>query len=547
MKLESVSPSHTPLQSPLQRSTNARRRVLLYGCGVIAPQASNTQEFLNNVAAQTHTLEPSPELGGAFLTGEPKFDFNNYSSWISSRHPPTKFSQLKEKGGANVQMAIGAVIDALQGNEQLEAQIKSLDPRILICIGSGFGDVESSFMAQKQYETACFYWYKFWAEPSRNKEHAAYCKNKTNNDKQMPEEPEKFEQNTPDRLSAEIKWNKHWTENSLFFQEYMKEFNTIELQVMGADVPAEKLNFIRQKAKQKKILQEKYACPTPPWEAVSANFLWNIPNAPAAQVSMLLGVHGAAYSSIGACSTFGLVVKHALDAIESGSADLAIVGTADLPPPGPVVAGFNAAKVLAAGNMAGVPLQHLRGTHVSGGSCVWIVAAEDAMKNVKSLGVEILASEISSDAEHIITPSAEGPKLAITNALKTANISPNDIHSWDMHATGTPGDFSELALMKDFVGEKTIVTARKGLFGHGMSSCGGWEATAQTLGLASTRNQKTFQIHGSGILETHKGLKTELKLNTNKSTEIYAPNGAICVKLNMGIGGITSCLVTKVL
>jgi 3-oxoacyl-[acyl-carrier-protein] synthase II len=524
-----------------------RKRVFLYGCGVVAPGAANTQEFLENVRSQTSSLEASKALNNAFLVGNPKFNFANYQEWISARHQPTRFSQLKEKGGANVQMAIGSTIDALQNNPKLEAQLKKIDPRIMICIGSGFADVESAFEAQKQFEAASFHWHKFWANPEHNLELKQYGEKKPALENSAPQEPSHIEPNTPDRVLAETAWNKYWTEKSSKFHEYMAEFNRIESQVMGEDVATEKLNFIRSKAKQKKALQEKYGSPTPPWEAVSPNFLWNIPNAPAAQISMLLGIHGNAYSSIGACATFGLVVRQALDAIHSGSVDAAIVGTVDLPPPAPVVAGFNAAKVLAAGNEAGVPLRHLRGTHVSGGSCVWIVATEDSMPGVEHLGVEILASGMSSDAEHIITPSLEGPKLAIREALVEANVTPADVHCWDMHATGTPGDFSELNLMKEFVNSKTVVTARKGLFGHGMSSCGGWEATAQTLGLKKLNAAGRFAVQGSGIEFTHKGLKSELNLGTNKELEIIAPQGAICVKLNMGIGGITSCLVTRVI
>ena len=100
---------------------------------------------------------------------------------------------------------------------------------------------------------------------------------------------------------------------------------------------------------------------------------------------------------------------------------------------------------------------------------------------ISHLGIEILGTGVSSDAEHIITPSQQGPKLSIRKAFAHAQVEPKDIHIWDMHATGTPGDWNELVLLEDFVPLSAWISARKGIFGHGMAACGGWELTASLL------------------------------------------------------------------
>lgn len=530
-----------------QRPTT-RRRVSIYGCGVVAPGAANLAQFLEVVRAGKPVLEPLESLDNGFLVGNPKFDFSVYREWISGRHNPSRFSQLQDKGMLNVQFAVGTTIDALEGNPGLEVALKAIDPRVFVCYGSGFGDLNASFVAHDEYVNAANRWNRHWADPARNEAVRAHRKGPSQ-DASAPQDPLTLEVDSEERMRAWPLWNAYWSQKSPERNAYLEAFSKIESETVGADVANDKLNLIRAKAKAKKALTEKYGCPQPPWEAVNPNFLWNLPNAPAAQVSMLLGVHGVSYASIGACATYGLVVRQALDGIQKGDYDAAIIGTVDVPPPPEVVAGFYAAKVLAAGSEVGVPLCHLRGTHVAGGACTWIIAADDVMEKlgVASLGVEVLASGLSSDAEHIITPSKEGPKHCIAEAFAHAGVRKDDIGSWDMHATGTPGDWSEFQLMNDFVPKHAVITARKGIFGHGMSTCGGWEATAQVFALKKEGTHIT--VPGSGIPseKVHASI-TALGWNvaTDAPVTVEAPDGLLCGKLSMGIGGISSCLITRV-
>ncbi len=207
-----------------------------------------------------------------------------------------------------------------------------------------------------------------------------------------------------------------------------------------------------------------------------------MPRAP--QLTMLLNLHGPAWAPVGACSTFGVALKCATDAIERGDAVVAIVGTADPRPMPMLVAAFHQARVTpAAGDMT-APLTTLRGTHVSGGACVWIVGdAEVCERRGLRPRAYVEAVALSSDAEHIITPSKSGPKRAIERAYAIAGILPEDVAIVDLHATGTPGDLNELRLVDGYIGEHTRVTARKGQLGHGMSNSGGWELTALAMSL----------------------------------------------------------------
>jgi 3-oxoacyl-(acyl-carrier-protein) synthase len=158
-------------------------------------------------------------------------------------------------------------------------------------------------------------------------------------------------------------------------------------------------------------------------------------------------------------------------------------------------------------------------------------------RGLRPIGGYVEAVALSSDAEHIITPSRTGPIRAIARAYAEAQITPADVAVVDLHATGTPGDLNELALVDDFVTEHTRVTARKGQLGHGMANSGGWELTAMALGLARGVALPT----GIGAATLHPKVPRPRAIVTGE-VPLTANVG---VKLMLGIGGITACVVLR--
>jgi 3-oxoacyl-(acyl-carrier-protein) synthase len=160
-------------------------------------------------------------------------------------------------------------------------------------------------------------------------------------------------------------------------------------------------------------------------------------------------------------------------------------------------------------------------------------------KGMTPLGMEPIAAGVSSDAHHIITPSIPGPQAAIRQALEEAHTTPEQIATWDLHATATPGDYSEMKTLRSVVPDSVLVTARKGTFGHGMSAGGGWELTAQYLGFESGTlfptplkqgelNSSIQDVHGSFVFDSPEKIKPGL-----------------AGKLSMGIGGINACVISR--
>jgi 3-oxoacyl-(acyl-carrier-protein) synthase len=187
------------------------------------------------------------------------------------------------------------------------------------------------------------------------------------------------------------------------------------------------------------------------------------------------------------------------------------------------------------------PLTRLQGTHVAGGSVVWIVGDMEYMqaRGFKPLGMEPIGVGVTSDAEHIITPSPDGPRAAMTDALEEAGALPSDIATWDLHATATPGDYSEVTNLRSIFPETVLVTARKGTFGHGMSAGGGWELTAQYLGYERGQLFPTPLAQrdlNATIGEMHQRFVFD--------APCPAPQG-LSGKLSMGIGGINACVISR--
>ena len=309
------------------------------------------------------------------------------------------------------------------------------------------------------------------------------------------------------------------------------------------DVSPERRRLVVLRELQRRLarFKEETGAPEPPWASVSPNLLWNIGNTPSAQISMLGKIRGVSYGPVAACSTFGVSLKLGMDAIRRGEAKLAVVGATDAAPHPLTVGAFSNARVVATDGAVSKPLSRLVGTHVAGGSAIWVIGDKEYCEalGMTPLGLEPITVGLSSDADHIITPSKDGPQQAIQSALRSAEIAPEELATWDLHATATPGDYQEVKNLREVLPESVLISARKGTFGHGMGPCGGWELTAQYLGLAGG------QVFPTSL--TKEELHSELRQLHDRYVfdQAVEVTGDYAGKLNMGVGGINSCVISR--
>jgi 3-oxoacyl-[acyl-carrier-protein] synthase II len=515
------------------------RRKAVLGWGVVAPRSANIDEFAKNLETGESWLSPFNGFGrDSFLVGQPTFDFRDYQSWIEARFPPSRFNQLKDKMDPTTLYAVGAFIQALGQNPGIERELEGLGSGAHAYVATALGAFPTLYKSSITYHRAQRRWNRFWADPVRN---AALREYQAGNAPRPPIEDPRDAVDVDQREELEDAWFAYWAERSDHLQQFLQELSEVESSQLHGDVESGKLRMIRDKRRRLSQLQERWATPQPPWNEVSANVLWNIANTPSAQISMLGKITGTVFAPVAACSTFSVCLKLALDAIERQEAKLVVLGCADPPPHPLTVGGFYNARVLSADGALSKPLSGLKGTHVSGGAAIWILGDLEYARaqGFRPLGLEPVAVGVSADADHIITPSKEGPRRAMHAALASAHTSADALGSWDLHATATPGDFLELENLQSVIPRDVAVTARKGTFGHGMGVGGGWELTAQYLGYERGHIFPTplepDEVHPS-ICELGQ------KLVYRTPVEFPArPVG----KLSMGVGGINACVISR--
>ena len=483
------------------------KQVGVYGWGIVAPRSPNMDAFVRNLQCSESWLDSFDGFGpNTFLVGNPDFDFGDYREWIDARFPPSRFSQLGSKMDPFALYAVGAFIQSLGQNPGIEEVLRELGPEAHVYVGTGLGAFSAVHDAALRLDRAQRIWDRFWAEPDRCEPLRRYLsENEAEDLTAVPSAPDEFD-DVEEREDAERSWNAYWADRSPDLREYLDEFAEIEEISVGGEVEAGKLSLIREKERRRAKLQERWGAPDPPWTQISANVLWNIPNIPASQVSMVGGITGFTFAPVGACATFGVCLKLAIDAIHRGEARAVVIGASDPPPHRLTVGSFYTARVLAAGGRISKPLTGLRGTHVSGGSVVWIVGERSFMegKGFRPLGMEPVAVGVSADADHIITPSKPGPLTAIQGALHGGQVDPEGVVSWDLHATATPGDFLEVENVRELLSEDVLVTARKGTFGHGMSAEGAGSSQPSTSGRSGGSSSPLHSFTASSILRSHR-------------------------------------------
>ncbi len=515
-----------------------RKRVGIFGWGVVAPKSPNIEAFERNLERADSWLTPFRGYGQSnFLVGEPEFDFATYHEWFDERFPPAKYAQLADKMGPMAKFAIGAFIQSLGQNPGIETYLQSLKTKCHIYVGTGIGDITVTQEEALRHERALRRWNEFWSATERCSALRAHLDGDV--DPAAPREPDNFPIGSEEWIEAKYAWEEFWAAKSDGLQEYLLEAASIQGEAVPASSGSAKLTTIRQKLNKIRALNRKWGCPHEPWASVSPNLLWNIANIPAAQISMIGKIVGPAFAPVAACASFGVAAKMAMDAIHLGEATAVVIGMTDPPPHPMVISAFYNANVLSADADVSRPLTALKGTHVAGGACVWIVADAEAMmaQGFRPLGMEIVGVGTSSDAHHIITPSKGGPQLAIKAAMK--GVQSADVTTWDMHATAAPGDATEIAHSLELLNPDVIFTARKGTFGHGMSVGGGWELTAQHLGMAKGRLYPMALTEGE--------LHADVKVHTAKFVQAdgcEVPSG-YSGKLSMGVGGINSCVISR--
>ena len=194
------------------------------------------------------------------------------------------------------------------------------------------------------------------------------------------------------------------------------------------------------------------------------------------------GLTGPAVVISSACSSSAKVFSSARRMLEAGLIDAAIVGGVDslcLT----TLYGFNSLGLLSTQPCRPFDL-HRDG--ISIGEAAVFGLLQRPANNLDADAVLLLGIGESSDAYHMSSPHPEGlgARMAMQQALTTADLTAADITYINLHGTATPSnDEAEAKAVIAVFGHDTPCSSSKGATGHTLGAAGGLEAVVCALAL----------------------------------------------------------------
>ncbi len=222
----------------------------------------------------------------------------------------------------------------------------------------------------------------------------------------------------------------------------------------------------------------------------------SIVNLAAGHVSIRYGAKGPNEATATACTSSAHSIGDAFRIIGRGDADAMIAGGAEaaITPMG--VGGFAAMKALSTRNddptHACRPFDKDRDGFVVGEGAGILILEELSFAQARGAHIlaEVLGYGMSADAFHMtgMAPEGEGCFRAMSAALRSAGLTPDQIDYVNAHATSTPlGDALESKAIENLFGDRAragtpsedqplLVSSTKSMTGHLLGGAGGLEA-----------------------------------------------------------------------
>jgi 3-oxoacyl-[acyl-carrier-protein] synthase II len=264
-------------------------------------------------------------------------------------------------------------------------------------------------------------------------------------------------------------------------------------------------------------------------------------------LSIRYGLRGPNLGVVTACTTSTHALGLGARCIQYGDADLIVAGGAEMATTPTGLGGFAQAKALSSRNdapqSASRPWDRDRDGFVlgDGGGAMVLEEYEHAQRRGAHVYAELIGFGMSGDAHHITAPpeDGDGARLAMVNALRDAQLNPEDVQYLNAHATSTPlGDRAETIAIKRAFGEhakRLAVSSTKSMTGHLLGAAGVVEAIFSVLAIRDRVAPPTTNYE-----------------NPDPDCDLdYVPNSArpmaidVAVSNSFGFGGTNGTLVFR--
>ncbi|MDR1886405.1 MAG: beta-ketoacyl-ACP synthase II [Prevotellaceae bacterium] len=246
----------------------------------------------------------------------------------------------------------------------------------------------------------------------------------------------------------------------------------------------------------------------------------------AGHISIRHGLRGPNYATVSACASSNNAIIDAFNLIRMGKVDIMVTGGSEAAINEPAIGGFNSAQALSTRNddyrTASRPFDKGRDGFVMGEGAGGLILEE--YEHAKARGAkiyaEIIGGGMSGDAYHMTAPHPEGlgAIAAMSQAIKDAGLSPQDVDYINVHGTSTPlGDVAELNSVKKVFGEHAYnlnISSTKSMVGHLLGAAGAVEAIACLLAMRNNVVPPTINFH-----EKDEQIDYNLNLTLNQAQE----------------------------
>ena len=262
-------------------------------------------------------------------------------------------------------------------------------------------------------------------------------------------------------------------------------------------------------------------------------------------LSIMFGLKGPNLAMVSACTTGTHCIGESARIIEYGDADVMVAGGSEATICSLAIGGFSSAKALSTRNddpaTACRPWDKDRDGFIMGEGAGVLVLEE--YEHAKARGARIYAElagyGMSGDAYHITSPSTDGPKRSMLNALNNAGLNPDQVDYVNAHGTSTPlGDKNETEALKLALGDhakKVTVSSTKSMTGHLLGGAGGIESLFCALAIHHQIAPPTINI-----IEQDPECDLDYCPNTARNMKID-----VAVNNNFGFGGTNGTLVFR--
>jgi 3-oxoacyl-[acyl-carrier-protein] synthase II len=216
----------------------------------------------------------------------------------------------------------------------------------------------------------------------------------------------------------------------------------------------------------------------------------------AAQVSMKYGLTGPVITQVAACASSIIAFQDALRLIRAGECDVVLAGGSEAPLLPIAFAALGNMGALSKRNddpqHASRPFDRDRDGFLFGeGAAVCIVeSAQHALARGATIQAEVIGAALTADAYHISAPepTGRGAALAMTKALQSAGVAPDEVDYIVAHGTSTPlNDVTETRAIKAAFGDyayRVPISSPKSMIGHLLGAAG---AAAALAGIGAMR------------------------------------------------------------